>query len=381
MTATRQDPAMRLWPMLLPWGLAALAVAQDPVSRPLTQAHDGEGFAALKEQFEQAKLVRKRSLAIELGATRDPRAYDLLLPLLAKKDMRAFAAQGLGALGDRRAFEPIASLYDEERNDPLVQDLVPKALLDLDPTRALPVVLARFANDDRAMFPLERLLQARNEPAVREAMHALLENGDLNHRLAAVRVLAKVGDGRSVDLLIQLWERDPETRSGIAAAFASLRERKVANFLADELPRAQHPHLRATIAQALGDSGQPRVAKRLCEMLATEAEAMVKVRMLEALGRLGEPRALATVARFLTDEGATNQPPEVSTIRGYPENVRVRSVAAWAMLALRDGSAPCPVAALSSFPSDLDAGLRERLAAAAAWWAANQAEAKYRFER
>jgi len=60
----------------------------------------------------------RRFLALALGGTKDPRAYDPLVALLAKDpswQVRADAATALGTLGDPRAIEPLTTAV---RGDP-----------------------------------------------------------------------------------------------------------------------------------------------------------------------------------------------------------------------------------------------------------------------
>jgi len=78
-------------------------------------------------------IKQRRFLALALGGTRDPRAYDPLVTLLRKDEswqVRADAATALGELGDRRAIEPLGEAVREDP-DPAVVKRAGKAREEL----------------------------------------------------------------------------------------------------------------------------------------------------------------------------------------------------------------------------------------------------------
>lgn len=67
-------------------------------------------------------IKSRRFLALALGGTKDPRAFDPLVALLAKDpswQVRADAATALGKLGDKRAIEPLTAAAKGDK-DPAV---------------------------------------------------------------------------------------------------------------------------------------------------------------------------------------------------------------------------------------------------------------------
>lgn len=80
----------------------------------------------------------RRFLALALGGTRDPRAYDPLVRMLREDpswQVRADAAQALGDLGDRRALAPLREAATRDP-DPFVVKRAGRAIAQLEGRRA-----------------------------------------------------------------------------------------------------------------------------------------------------------------------------------------------------------------------------------------------------
>jgi hypothetical protein len=74
-------------------------------------------------------IKSRRFLALALGGTKDPRAYDPLVALLSNDpswQVRADAATALGKLGDKRAIEPLTAAVQADK-DPAVAKRAGKA--------------------------------------------------------------------------------------------------------------------------------------------------------------------------------------------------------------------------------------------------------------
>jgi len=94
----------------------------------------GQAVPELLAVFKRADVNEKgrRLTALALGGTRDPRAYDVLVELLAKDpswQVRADAATALAKLGDRRAVRPLAEAMKDP--DPAVAKRAEKARREL----------------------------------------------------------------------------------------------------------------------------------------------------------------------------------------------------------------------------------------------------------
>ncbi|MFI5403725.1 MAG: HEAT repeat domain-containing protein [Planctomycetota bacterium] len=69
-------------------------------------------------------IKSRRLLALALGGTKDPRAFEPLVGLLAKDpswQVRADAATALGKLGDKRAIEPLAAAVKSDKDSAVVK--------------------------------------------------------------------------------------------------------------------------------------------------------------------------------------------------------------------------------------------------------------------
>ncbi len=69
-------------------------------------------------------IKSRRLLALALGGTKDPRAFDPLVALLGKDpswQVRADAATALGRLGDKRAIEPLAAAIKADKDSAVVK--------------------------------------------------------------------------------------------------------------------------------------------------------------------------------------------------------------------------------------------------------------------
>lgn len=78
-------------------------------------------------------IKARRFLALALGGTRDPRAYDPLVAMLrgdSSWQVRADSASALGTLGDPRAIEPLGEAVREDP-DPAVVKRAGKAREEL----------------------------------------------------------------------------------------------------------------------------------------------------------------------------------------------------------------------------------------------------------
>ncbi len=142
-------------------------------------------------------------------------------------------------------------------------------------------------------------------------------------------------------------------------------------FAAEPLGRiaieAEDEPLRRAAVTALAQIGHVLCVEPLDAALATHPDdAELVVQALWGLGRTGDRAALPVLARYLDDPRIQNQEATVSLVHGFPWNVRLADVAAWAALTVHDGEPPCAESALSSFPNVdevYDAATRQELAA------------------
>jgi HEAT repeat protein len=293
----------------------------------------------------------------------------------------------LGELGNPEDFAACAECFRAHRDDGYVSDLAPPALLRLDRERAVELFLELLPKVRSRHF-LEQALGQVADPPVRDAMERWLGADAPGLRQTAARVLGKVGDQRSVDLLHRSYrteEPTSATRVVIVDALRELGNRQSGPFLAEQLDLAepaQDPEqqpLRAALAQALGQLGGKPALAALRGALPVEQDGLVKVRLLEALGRSGDLSVVAEMMRFLDDQGVSDQPLGISSMWSFPWNTRVRAAAYWSIQQLLgvDGAAAAREASAQMFQKQSPPDEAARIAELQTWWQEHHADPRF----
>ena len=319
-------------------------------------------------------IFPRESACEALGKTKDPRAFDALATALAG-DAAVGAVRGLAELGDARAFPLLAAVFEREiakpsRFIPRVTEVVPGALVRLDRDAATAVLLRVFprAESGALMLIMQTLRELRTQQ-VRSAMVEQLGSPDSLHRRAAVNVLGSVGDASCVRPLLDLFANDAALRADCAEALGSQGDRRAAAPLIAALGARPDAKERRSLYGALGALHAPEAFAPLVKALGREDDAVAAVVLARALGTLGDRRAVAALLAKLDDVRTSRQPREISSIWGFPWNVRVSDAATWAAAKLAFGAEPCKVEQLSKFPSPVGpesiAAARRRLTE---WW-------------
>jgi HEAT repeat protein len=131
-------------------GFEALrGILTDRSSRPMGQGIPGGSFNPAQPAWWLPAQIRadRHYAVLLLGQLRDPRAFEILVPLLDDAEIDYEVARALGEIGDRRAIRPlIAALRDRHA---LVRTLAIQSLEKLRATEALPAIRALLA--DRAL--------------------------------------------------------------------------------------------------------------------------------------------------------------------------------------------------------------------------------------
>ncbi|MCE2515496.1 MAG: HEAT repeat domain-containing protein, partial [Acidobacteria bacterium] len=211
-------------------------------------------------------------VAYALQAIEDPRAFDALTTLANIRGSIgvAFAARGLGALGDPRAVETLAGLLDRDRRDGRVVVSAVRALGAID--------------DAAAAAALDRFVRIRSlDPML---------------RLEAVDALASHGNAASVPVFTELM-----THSWAPLRAASLRALAAADpaaFLRMLSGLGPDPdwRVRRAVADAMRQVDPEAAAARLTAML-DDPDERVLPNVLEALAAVGAPSAGATLTACL----------------------------------------------------------------------------------
>jgi HEAT repeat protein len=139
----------------------------------------------------------------ELGAARDPRAFEPLLGALKDRlpTIRIAALSALGRLRDRRAIAPAIALLDDP--DSKVRSSAAAALKKFGKAAHGPMLDAYRSGNARTRFVLLSALGRIKTPAISELLIAALDDDPVEIRLEAARVLAVRKDRRAVPRLLQ----------------------------------------------------------------------------------------------------------------------------------------------------------------------------------
>jgi HEAT repeat protein len=141
-------------------------ILTDRSYRPQGQRIPGGSFKVDAPAWWLPEQIRAdRSYAVHvLGQLKDPRAADILLPLLDDPEINYHVAWALGEAGDRRAIRPlIAALLDR---DALVRRSAIQSLEKLGATEALPAI--------RALLTDHALPRAGDQVSVAETAKAAI---------------------------------------------------------------------------------------------------------------------------------------------------------------------------------------------------------------
>ena len=279
-------------------------------------------------------------VAYALQRIEDPRAFDALTTLATIRGSVgvAFAAQGLGALGDPRAVDTLAALLNRERRGARVVISAVRALGALDGPQAA-AALDRFVR----IRDLDRMLRLEAVDAL--ARHASSASVDVytelvTHswgplRAASLRALAAadpesflrmlaglgpdpdwrvrraVADGmRRVDpevardrLTAMLDDEDDRVVPNVLQALAAVRAPDAADMLSAAL-QASDVVIRKTAARLLGElrpaGGAPALAEAYRAAL-PDASYLARAAVLPALAAYGLPAARDTLTAALDD--------------------------------------------------------------------------------
>ena len=271
--------------------LVPAAAALDPDDMTYPQAPPVEAFRlgimalarlAAYEPLASAVLdannlptVRWWPVAWALQRLGDPRAAAALADLVSGSgSVRiAFAAIGLGRLGEPAAAELLLPLLDPSRYDSQVMIAAVRALGDLDHAQAAPAMMQLIRSPDLDPLVILEVVRALGRLNVSESIDLFLDL--LSHPWATMRAAA----------LRALGGRDPQTFLLVLSGF-------------DADP---HWSVRAAMAEVLGAMNPDFAVPRVQAML-TDGDRRVRPAVLAALGALRAPGVAATALQQLQSE-------------------------------------------------------------------------------
>ncbi len=266
--------------------LSALAFICDPISQPVFIDAIGSGNAYERDEAVLGLLCTLKkepnpdavepllkllatqstySVIHAVGATRDPRAYETLLRLLASPypQIRIWGANALGELGDKRAAGALGALLKDA--DSSVRIGAAGALSEMSDYPAPKELLDAVHDEDSTVQVwAASALGNSHDP---KAVAALLAAASYN--VAAIRAL---GQSKNV--------------SAVAPLMAILQD------------KARKTGDRKSAAEALGDLGDVRAVDALIDAL-NENDALFLMSAAQALGKLHEKKAVEPLKQLI----------------------------------------------------------------------------------
>jgi len=266
--------------------LSALAFICDPISQPVFIDAIGSGSAYERDEAVLGLLCTLKkepnpdavepllkllatqstySVIHAVGATRDPRAYETLLRLLASPypQIRIWGANALGELGDKRAAGALGALLKDA--DSSVRIGAAGALSEMSDYPAPKELLDAVHDEDSTVQVwAASALGNSHDP---KAVAALLAAASYN--VAAIRAL---GQSKNV--------------SAVAPLMAILQD------------KARKTGDRKSAAEALGDLGDVRAVDALIDAL-NENDALFLMSAAQALGKLHEKKAVEPLKQLI----------------------------------------------------------------------------------
>ncbi|MHC4713584.1 MAG: HEAT repeat domain-containing protein [Planctomycetota bacterium] len=211
---------------------------------------------------DKAPSIRRAALR-GLAYLKDGTTVEVIIRVLESdrnSSVRAAAARTLGAIGDRRAVEPLINALDDMEGE----------------IRSSAAGAFQMMPDPRAA---ERLLRCLSDPESRV-------------RGAALRAFTKISDERAVEPVIRiLIEGDSSVREVAASALARAGDSRAVEPLASVL-KDEKPRTRVAVARALMVLGDARGMDALIGMLGGP-DLAIRGDAIEGLSFSRDPRAVA----------------------------------------------------------------------------------------
>jgi HEAT repeat protein len=282
-----------------------------------------EAVVPLIEIVKTAKYNLDRAEAAEaLGELGDRRAFDALVGALSDPTslVRSDAAEALGKLGDPRAVTHLLPLLDDNRYDARIS--AAGALAKFDDPRIAPALIkaAKHPNVDTRSAAVRALANVRG-PGVLERLVEALDDESSWVRHYAAYALGKCGDPRAVVHLARLLEdKRVDRRCNAAYAIAQIDDPRVAPAL---IKATDHPDKRTRhhAIHALAKVKGPGVLDTLIEAL--EDEYLREV-ACESLARHNETQIPELIRANLAGQNAEQAIKRVHELRNHFKQEELR---------------------------------------------------------
>jgi HEAT repeat protein len=263
----------------------------EPEIRRLTTLLDLEALEAVLEEQARATAERPAWLLDVYDRLGLVDRYIERLRSARRWRERAFAAELLGRVGNAKAVPALLEMVQATRTeDADVREIALRALARIGDPRAIEPLIEALKTADVWLAPRMADILSRHGPLVVEPLLTLLDQvGHHPARAWAANVLGEVRAERAFPVLVRsLDDPDDEVRAKSATALGRLGDQRAMTYLLDHLLTDPAPFVRTRIAATLGRFDQPEVIDRLVRALGDQAW-WVRMRSVEALEQIGAP--------------------------------------------------------------------------------------------
>ncbi|HTW92338.1 MAG TPA: HEAT repeat domain-containing protein [bacterium] len=173
---------------------------------------------ALSDPDPARRIAAMQALAEAKDTVSVPPIVELLKDTLP--DIRKQAATSLGAIGDRRACQPLAEFYDHEQIED-VQDAGARALIRLGSFSVEPLVGLLSSARPVVRSGAARALGKIGTRSAVDPLMSLLRDRDPDVRMDAIFALRQIGDARGMEAIASMvQDTNPDVQSAAEQALS-----------------------------------------------------------------------------------------------------------------------------------------------------------------
>lgn len=269
--------------------------------------------------FDYRKAKPKVSLAVieALGALKDKGAVSSLVSAWDYAEsvklrgevpgpiqaMRAAIVESLGLIGEKRTADLILRALGDD--DPLVSRRAIEACARLKERRSVELLIQLMEREGEVGWAACEALGEIGDNKAKSFLQRGLKSEDPFAQAAAAYSLARMGDKDARGTLKSLMIGADAVKPALRAAYYLARLDEDAGF--DQLLRTVHDRksaLREAAADFLGKTGNRKVVNYLIESLGSGQDPALRLLCVRALGGIGGPKAVHSLYRASEDKDA-----------------------------------------------------------------------------
>lgn len=155
------------------------------------------------------------------------------------------------------------------------------------------------ANLDDRSKAIDVLSQFDQNEIVDFLIKLLNEDNNRLTKEGVCKTLGKIGDKRSVDVLIKALRDEHESvRYQAAIALGKIQDKRAIPSLLEILTKKDDPLVRSEAAKAVGLIGDPSALKILLSILKNEEDRFIKYHSVTSLGKIGDKKAIKELTKI-----------------------------------------------------------------------------------